>query len=174
MRILWGFVGLVALATSAPADPREAGAIALLVEKESPEISAELAEALRSEDPLGRAVAARVAIVKNVPLVPELREALSNETDVIAAREQIRALALLDPEIRIGELIASAKRFPTGIDRDLAVAVARRGSEAASDLFLKHRQSLRSHPDWKSTAKASPVNFSAGCSVNRRPRISAG
>ncbi len=101
---------------------------------------------LTAGTPIRRRAAARVALVRRLPLESELRAALATESDAIAAREQLRALALLGADVTA--LLAEAKRFPAAIDADVALAVARGGSKAAIDLFANHRTELRVAPSW--------------------------
>ncbi len=108
--------------------------------------AAQLTKAISSSDKLTRATAARVATVRNVEAVlPAVRETIANEQDAEAAREQVRALAMLGTAEDVALAAKQLARFPASIDSDFAEAVARRGAPASTALYLTHLPALR-HP----------------------------
>ena len=138
--------GSASAALPAPAAEPTPAAVAFLVdEADAAKVAAQLAPALTSQSPLTRATAARVAMVRNIAeLVPQLTAALAVEKESLAAREQIRALAMLAPVTAIDSLIEASARFPASMDEALSDAVARRGGQEAVDLYLaKLRGPLR-------------------------------
>ncbi|HEY0155814.1 MAG TPA: energy transducer TonB [Thermoanaerobaculia bacterium] len=125
---------------------QDAAAVALLVNEPSVD-AAQLAKQLASRDPLTRATAARVVLVRGVTdALPALREVLAAETNAEAAREQVRALALLGTADDVALAAKQLPRFPSSLDSDFARAVLRRGAPSGTALYLQHRPSLRS-PD---------------------------
>ena len=136
-------VAVPALAASTPYS------VAVLVHEED---AAALTESLRAEiaspTPLIRATAARVVMVRGLTeLLPLLRETVKTEEDGTAAREQIRALAMLGDTDDLAAATAAAKRWPAGMDDALALAVARRGGPAAFDAYLSTLRSTRMNND---------------------------
>lgn len=90
---------------------------------------------LHSPGALTRATAARVATVRNLAeLLPLIRETLASEKDAVAAREEIRALALVGTEADVAAAAAQSAKWPAPMDDALADAIARRG-EPALDLY---------------------------------------
>ena len=120
----------------------------------------ELVAGLQSSDVLTRATAARVAMLNRAPaLLPQIREALAHESDGMAAREEIRAVALLGNADDVAFATTQSAKWPPAMDDALADAVARRGIDAL-DLYHAHlaksrmtarsdflRQALWSHPE---------------------------
>src|SRR5258706_9165819 len=102
-----------------------------------------LTAGLQSPDVLTRATAARVAAVRGErALIPALREALTNETNPDAAREEIRALVLAGSDDDV-ELAAKAlPKFSPRMDGVFADALARLGARGVS-LYPKYVKSLR-------------------------------
>jgi TonB family protein len=133
----------VLLAVAAAQTPAH---VAFLVDAADPAVVApELSAALTAPDPLLRAAAARVATVRNATaILPELREALSRESDSNAMREEARALAILGYEQDIDRMIAPAHSLPPPMIDVIARAVARRND--AFDIYI---------------AKLRPVGFAA-------------
>ena len=120
----------------------DAAAVALLVHETS--LAAEiLVPHVRSSDPIVRATAARVALVREVAIVAALREALAAETVAETAREQVRAVVILGGDDDVAFAAQQLARFPSSIDTDFAAAVARVGAPRAIDLHLRHRAALR-------------------------------
>lgn len=107
-------------------------------------LTGDLNAALRSDAPLVRATAARVAAVRGVTaLLPALREVAAAETDAIAAREEIRALALLGNDDDIALAMQASSRWPEGMDNALALAVARRGAMNAINSYTARLRATR-------------------------------
>jgi TonB family protein len=106
--------------------PLSPGAVALLLEhRADPRVAERIAAALLHEDAPTRAAAARVAHVAALgPLVPRLRDALSSEVDVEAAREQAMALLALDAQPD-DSVLGAARRLGRRAAAPLALAVAR-------------------------------------------------
>jgi TonB family protein len=124
--------------------PLSPGAVALLAPYSTrPEVQARFAEALRDPRPETRAVAARAIYAIGAPLRQEVERALSAESYPEAAREEIRALALLDasPETD-AKLKDAAARFGRRLDFEVLHAVARsRGDRALSFYYGWPRES---------------------------------
>src|SRR5438270_13913723 len=92
------------------------------------DVVAPLTAGLQSRDVLTRATAARVVAVRGESaLVPALREALTNESDPNAAREEIRALVLAGTDDDVDFAAQAAAKFPPRMDGVLADAIARLG-----------------------------------------------
>jgi hypothetical protein len=126
IRAAFFVIPLFALSTFA--DPASPASVAALVQAEDAALSAPLTEALRSPEPLVRATAARVIAIRNLtPLLPLVREVVATERDATAAREAIRALAILGAQDDVDFAIATASRWPQGIDDAVAVSIGRRG-----------------------------------------------
>jgi TonB family protein len=150
MRRAAAIIAVIAVASAARAQSPGISATVLAIDATESKAAEVLRPALMSGDPHVRAFAARVALVRGfATLAADLRTALTVETDATAAREEIRALTMLEEKPDLEFLIAQAKRFPAGIDASLAYAVARRGPERAYDLFQR-REALRTRPDWES------------------------
>lgn len=121
-----------------------ASVASLVQEKDAAVLEESLRQAVTAPAPLVRATAARVIAVRNVAaLIPLLREALQTETDGTAAREQIRALAMIGEPADFDAARSAASRWPAGMDDALAVAVARRGGPQAIETYFKHLRSTR-------------------------------
>lgn len=122
---------------------RSAVSVAALVNEAAPPTES-LSAALASSDALTRATAARVALVRDAAaLLPALRETAARETDATAAREELRALALVGPDADVDLAIAAAAKWPSSIDGAVADAIARRGD--ALDLYSTKVGKLRHH-----------------------------
>jgi len=120
---------LLLLSTIARADQPTAASIAAATTADV------LTAGLHSPDALTRATAARVATVRNVAeLLPQIREMLATEKDGVAAREEIRALALLGNDADVTAAAAQSAKWPAPMDDALADAIARRGNDAL-DLY---------------------------------------
>ncbi len=119
--------------------------VATLVQERDEAVLAEaLREAVASPDALVRATAARVIAVRGLTqLLPLLHERVTAEADATAAREQIRALALVGGDDDLAAATSAASRFPAGMDDALALAVARRGGRAAVELYISTLRSTR-------------------------------
>jgi hypothetical protein len=88
---------------------------------------------LASPSAESRATAARVAGLKNrVELVPALRDAMSVESDLAAAREEMLALGRLDGKDSQDTLFAAADRFNGALDDLLLQSLPQRGPAALS------------------------------------------
>lgn len=95
----------------------------------------DLTAGLHASDALTRATAARVAMLHNMPaLLPLIRETLAQEHDAIAAREEIRALAILGSNDDVALAAKESTKWPPAMDDVLADAIARRGADAV-DLY---------------------------------------
>src|SRR5258708_34284181 len=96
----------------------------------------QLAAALRDATPLVRATAARVIGVRNLTeSLPDVREILAKESDATAAREEIRALALLGTDDDVATAVANSAKWPASMADALALAVARRGGVKAPTTY---------------------------------------
>jgi TonB family protein len=132
----------LAIASSAP---KPIDVARLVLQKDSAAIVDPLRTALQSDDALSRATAARIVAVRDVKqLVHDVRVALDRESDPAAAREQLRALALLGDPADIDDAIAKTAKWPASLDNDLAIAIARRGGIEAVDLYFSKLSGLRS------------------------------
>ena len=128
---------LLLLATTAFADPTPYSVATLVETKDDTALIEPLTAALQSEVPLVRATAARVVAVRALnSLLPLLRERVAAESDATAAREEIRALALLGSDDDLAVATQASARWPATMDNALAIAVARRGGHAAIDGYL--------------------------------------
>jgi TonB family protein len=137
------FVLALVIATTATA--QDAVTVALWVNDGTID-AAQLTKAISSSDRLTRATAARLVTVRGVEAVlPAVREALVSEQDAEAAREQVRALAMLGTSDDVALVVKQLARFPASIDSDFAEAIARRGAPASTTLYLTHLPALR-HP----------------------------
>lgn len=102
-----------------------------------------LTAGLQSPDVLTRATAARVAAVRGErALIPALREALANETNADAAREEIRALVLAGSDDDVEFAAKALPKFSPRMDGVFADALARLGARGVS-LYPKYVKSLR-------------------------------
>jgi hypothetical protein len=116
---------LLLLSTVARADQPTPASLAAATSAEA------LTIGLHSPDALTRATAARAATVRNIAeLLPQIRETLASEKDAVAAREEIRALALLGNEADVTAAAAQSAKWPAPMDDALADAIARRGNDA--------------------------------------------
>jgi TonB family protein len=130
------------------------------------DVVAPLTEGLRSSDALSRATAARVIAVRGEKaLVPALRQALSTETSLDAAREEIRALVLAGGDDDVDFAAQAAAKFPPRMDGVLADAIARLGNRGLA-LYPKYVKPLRRIGDesnffrvalWQSKEDATPL-----------------
>ncbi|HJQ41026.1 MAG TPA: energy transducer TonB [Thermoanaerobaculia bacterium] len=135
---------LLLLATAAFADPTPYSVATLIHEKDDAALTAPLTAALQSSAPLVRATAARVVAVRGLkPLLPLLRERVGTEADATAAREEIRALALLGESDDVALATQSAARWPASMDQALGLAVARRGGRDAVDSYVSMLRKTR-------------------------------
>jgi TonB family protein len=133
---------LVAVNLMADATPYSVASLVQVNEEAA--LADPLTEAFRSPTALVRATAARVVSVRGLEqFLPLLREAVGGEGDVIAAREEIRALALLGNDEDLALAVKAASRWPSGMDNALAVAVARRGGVAAVQGYLSTLRKTR-------------------------------
>src|SRR6185369_4999772 len=120
---------LLMLSTIARADQPSPASIANATTAEA------LTAGLHASDALTRATAARVAMLRNVAeLLPQIRETLASEHDTTAAREEIRALALLGGDADIAFAATQSAKWPAPMDDALAGMIARRGADAL-DLY---------------------------------------
>ena len=94
------FVLLLAAPSLFAAEPAEVAF--LVLEEDRAAVQTGVAAALlAAPDALTRATAARVATVRDLAdLAPRILDLLRTEQDPIAAREQIRAVAILSTELR--------------------------------------------------------------------------
>src|SRR5258708_233239 len=104
----------------------------------------QLAAALRDATPLVRATAARVIGVRNVTeSLPDVREILAEESDATAAREELRALALLGTDDDVATAVGTSAKWPASMDDAVALAVARRGGAKAIGAYASSLHSTR-------------------------------
>lgn len=145
---LFGSFGLLA-------QPSAATVANLVHEQDLAILDTSLAEALTAPEALVRATAARVVAVRRATTrLRHVSDALANESDGVAAREQIRTLALLGTEADVAIAAAAAATWPAGMDEALAQAVARRGGTDALELYGTHLRDTRmtSHEAFYRTA----------------------
>jgi len=139
MRRLLPLFALLATRVFAETSPYS---VARLVLEKNP--GEELAAALRDPAPLVRATAARVIGIRNAGTsLPQLREIVATETDPIAAREQLRALALLGTAEDVALAIKTSAKWPQGMDNAVAIAIARRGGIEAIDTYASTLRETR-------------------------------
>ncbi len=84
-----------------------------------------------------------IAIRGLTPLLPLIRDSVASEADAAAAREDIRALALLGTVDDVALAVRTASKWPRGMDNALAISVARRGGAAAVDLYASMLRKTR-------------------------------
>lgn len=131
------------LVLSLPLLAQDAVSVALHVSEPSVD-SALITSAIATTEPLTRATAARVVTVRGVTgVLPAIRTALAAETNAEAAREQVRALAILGTEEDVAFAAKHLSKFPASIDLDFTEAVARRGAPYATGLYLQYAGTLR-------------------------------
>lgn len=134
----------VLCATTAVASTSPYSVAALATESDIAIVAAALPSHIAAEDALVRATGARVLAVRGLTaLLPALRKTVEVETDPTAAREQLRALALLGDQDDVALAVAAARKWPTGMDNAVAVAVARRGGFQAVELYLSMLRGTR-------------------------------
>jgi outer membrane biosynthesis protein TonB len=146
MRTLQHFVAFLAVLTaSSVAGSTTPYSVATLVTESDPAmVQSQLSSHVADREPLVRATAARVAAARSLTaLVPALRSAIASETDATAAREQLRALAILGTKEDVELAIASAQKWPAAMDNAVAIAVARRGAAAALELYHARLRATR-------------------------------
>jgi TonB family protein len=132
---------LAFLATTAIADDTPASVALLVNEANADIVAARLGPALAAKDSVTRAAVARVALVRGLTSVlPELRTALTTETDPDAAREEVRALVVLGDAADVDRARDATRKLPPAIDDVIAVAVSRR-----PDAFDIYATNLREH-----------------------------
>lgn len=126
-----------------------AGRIARLVEQPAiADIAGPLTHALSDSSPRVRTVAARVLAVRDVRGASgAIAEQLGHETNIAAAREEIRALALLNGKDQLATMLAAARRFDGRLDADLAIALGRGAGAEAVDLYTPSLAHLALSPD---------------------------
>ncbi len=136
--------------TEAPLGPGQA---ALLIGGGVGELDvARLAELAGDPRPLARGTAARLAAVGGYrSLAPALFTALEKETDAVAAREQIRALAIVSGHEADEALFRAAARFSGALDSTLARSVSLRGTSALGLVSRLSRLEL-TEADWEGVA----------------------
>jgi len=95
-------------------------------------VAERISQALRSQDPVTRAVAARVAsLVALTSLLPDVAAALSAESDIEAAKEEARALISVGGGQFDDAVLSAAERLAPRLDRELVRMFARaRGPQA--------------------------------------------
>lgn len=135
------YLVLLSLLLTIGVHAQEAGRVARMV-NDLPIDAAALEKALQSSQPLVRAAAARVALVRGVTaVVPALRTRLGSEADPDAARELVRAVVMLGNDDDVAFAASQLPRFPGTIDAAFADAVAR--TPRALDRYLLHGEKLR-------------------------------
>ena len=155
---------LLLVATTLVADTTPYTVASLVHEKDVAVLDSSLGAALTSPTPLARATAARVITVRDrIELLPQLCERLDIETDATAAREVIRAIGLLGQTDDIAAAIEASKRWPSGMDDALAVAVARRGATNALPIYADALKKTRmsNHSEFFRVALWGQTNFIA-------------
>jgi len=83
-------------------------------------------------------------------LLPQVRTTVAAEPDATAAREELRALALLGSDDDIALAVKTAAQWPSGMDDAVAVAVARRGSVPAIETYasLLRKTRMTNHAEF--------------------------
>jgi TonB family protein len=132
---------LVFAATAAAGDDTAASIALLVNEADGGVIAARVGPALAAKDGVTRAAASRVALVRGVTAVlPQLRQALTTETDPDAAREEVRAIVVLGTAADVDLARDATRKLPPAIDEVIATAVSRR-----PDAFEIYVTNLRQH-----------------------------
>ncbi len=124
---------LLSLMLAVSLHAQDASSVARMVNDSSLD-PAVLAKSLESTDALTRATAARVALVRNVSIVPALRAQLAKESNADAARELVRAIAILGDTKDADFASQQLSRFPATIDMAFADALAR--ASRGADRYL--------------------------------------
>ena len=124
--------------------PISPGSIALLANYAGkPGVAERLRAGLKSADPGSRGAAARVINVAiTADLVPALQEALAAESDPIAAREQIQALAAIGGSPFDAAILEATRRFSPRLDSDVMVILGRTRGVAAFPLYFETLRTL--------------------------------
>jgi hypothetical protein len=105
-------------------------------------------QALSDTSPRVRIVAARILAVRDVRgAAGAVAEQLSRETDIAAAREEIRTLALLNGKDQLTTMLAGSRRFNGLLDLDLALALGRGDGPAAVDAYVPTLAHLALSPE---------------------------
>ena len=132
------------------ARPLSPGAVALLIRYATePAVVGRLAEALRDPRSETRAAAARVVLVSSLrDLQKTLEDALAEESDPEAAREQIRALAAIMEPPNDQILLTAADRFEGRLDPDLADILSRQRGRGAMPSLLSARRWNLTPKEW--------------------------
>lgn len=126
-------------AAAAAADTTPAATAFLVNETDATAVTTGVTTALASPDPLTRATAARVALVRNATLVlPQLRDMVRTETDLNAQREVLRAVVMLGDASDIDLALRAVEHARWPAMEVVARAIARR-DDAIEQLFERLR-----------------------------------
>ncbi len=121
--------------------PISPGSIALLANSKysgAPGVAERLRAGLESTDPRSRGAASRVINVAiTADLVPALQEALAAESDLIAAREEIRTLAAVGGASLDADILEATRRFSPRLDSDVTVILGRTRGQAILPLYFE-------------------------------------
>jgi len=133
------FLLLLIPSNSAAATVRLADLAGAVVEADAAIAQELLASGLNDSDPALRATAARVAAVRGEEvMLPRLTEALRAEADPSAARELLRAVALIGGAESFDTLLEASRRHAPLLNPALADAVARVGGVPALSFYFDH------------------------------------
>ena len=123
------------------------GDVALSVTESDEVADAAISAGLSSSDPSMRVIACRVALVKKrSAFVSQIRKLLETEDNVEAAREEIRALILMEGAAAASAAMSANARFEERLDATILVAVARLGTDVATGLYFEQLNKLRTKP----------------------------
>ncbi|MEO6487695.1 MAG: energy transducer TonB [Thermoanaerobaculia bacterium] len=118
----------------------------MLVTATPDEATLPITAALTDQNPRVRATAARVANVRNLQmLLPKLRETLRAETNLEAAREQLRAIGTMGGPKEVDYLIEQADRLGPSFRTDALIAMARGDGPQALNAYFANAKKK----DWK-------------------------
>lgn len=140
------FSALLLCSSAAFGEDTPASIALLVTDSDVAAIATRIAPALASTKALTRAAASRVALVRGIDSVlPQIRDALSRESDPTAAREEVRALVVLGDPSDVGLAISSTRKLPPAIDDVIARAAARRSD--AFEIYVSKLRALGFAPD---------------------------
>ena len=143
---MYRLITLVLLLSAAVASAADIASVAAMTDP------AQVAAALKDEDPRVRGVAARVAAARRMPsLLATLRAVLREESDVEAAAEEAQAIGMLGGSGQVDFLAGQSERFNGVLDEIALASIGRSEGPKAIDLWF---DGLRAKREWSQGAVA--------------------